>query len=213
MEDGDSYGFACDPCGGVDVNEVNPLSGAGVLHVAAQAGDVHFARWALAQRDIDPAAADFYGVQPLHKAVAFGHVPVVQALLAHPRVSVDAVVGEPSVPSEYAAVSGSETPLQLAAGHRSESHARHTQIATLLLEAGADPNARCGWRGRGRTAAHRAAHAGNVGVVEALLACRRTRWDLSDLDGRSPRQLAVERGHHHIVALLDRHGRRRAAEA
>ena len=69
----------------------------------------------------------------------------------------------------------------------------------MLLEAGADPNKRCG---SGFTAAHRAARAGNLGVLRELLTCGRVQWDLCDWEGRTPRALAVQHGQREAVALI-----------
>ena len=126
---------------------------------------------------------------------------MVEALLADRRVVVDLAVGTPDVPDAYQAKTGQETALHLAAGHSYHfNHTKHTKIARLLLDAGADPNARCG---SGLSAAHRAARAGNLGVLQLLLACGHVRWDARDADGRTPRNLAAQHAQREAVALLD----------
>lgn len=65
---------------------------------------------------------------------------------------------------------------------------------------GADPNLRCG---AGLTAAHRAARVANVGVLRELRHCTHTRWDMTDAEGLTPRDMAKHHGHSHVVELLD----------
>lgn len=98
-----------------------------------------------------------------------------------------------------------ESALLLAAGHTYlDSHARHTQIAKALLAAGASPNAT---DKRGRTAAHRACLAGNDGIVRLLLRAKdRVDWEMRDLDGATPFDLAAREGHAAIVSVLRERG-------
>lgn len=78
----------------------------------------------------------------------------------------------------------------------------------MLLDAGADPNLRVRHpEGRGQTAAHRAAQAGNAGVVASLLVPKhRTNWGLRDETGSTPRQLASQGGKVDVLRLLDAAG-------
>ena len=118
-------------------------------------------------------------------------------------------VSDVTAPDEHGARSGGETPLILAASHTYRfNHTKHTRIAALLLEAGADPNLRVlSPSGLGQSAAHRAAHAGNAGVVASLLVPKYlTNWGLRDEAGRTPRQLAAQAGHADVLRLLDAAG-------
>jgi ankyrin repeat protein len=94
---------------------------------------------------------------------------------------------------------GDRTPLHLAArgGHR--------DVAELLLQRGAEVNARAeGEFGHGLTPLHEAARGGHREVVKLLLehgADVNTRNDA----GKSPLELAVEGGHFDVAELLRRH--------
>jgi ankyrin repeat protein len=183
---------------GADVN-AQDASGATALSIAARLGHVRLVRWLLARRsDLrEPLQADLYGAHALHKAVSFGHVGCVEALLSDGRVraAVDKPVGpvHHSVPSSFEAKSGRETALQLAASHTYHfHHTSHTRIARSLLAAGADPNVRS-QGGHGRTAVHCAAAAGNAGVLRELIASKRvlpSTWEARDAHGRTARELA-----------------------
>lgn len=92
------------------------------------------------------------------------------------------------------------TALHLAAQHTpgSPQAARALFILRCLLEKGAPVDARA----QGSTCAlHLAAAAGSVDAVQLLLSFRADQFALDD-GGRSPLQLAVERGRHGVVELL-----------
>lgn len=65
------------------------------------------------------------------------------------------------------------------------------QMARLLLQAGADPNAR---QERGLTPLHAAAHHGHVGLVQLLLLNGADPKAVAD-DGSTPQQIAEKQGH------------------
>lgn len=196
--------------GGADVNEED-ASGASALSIAARLGHVRLVRWLLARGAElrEPLQADLYGAHALHKAVSFGHVGCVEALLSDSRVraAVDKPVGpvHHSVPSHFEAKSGGETALQLAASHTYHfHHTAHTRIAKSLLAAGADPNVPS-QGGHRRTAVHCAAAAGNAGVLRELIASRRvlqSTLEARDATGRTPRELA--KGDPAVLELLGR---------
>ena len=200
---------------GFDINAPDQ-TGATALSIAARLGHVRLVRWLLARSDLEPMKRDLYGTHALHKAVSFGQFACVDALLANARVreQVDLPVGaiDPAVPSRYAAKSGGETALHLAAGHTYYfNHTNHTRIAKSLLVAGADPNLTR--RSDARTTLHCAVAAGNVAVLREIVSCGRVRastWTARDCDGLSAKDLA--KGDGTLIALLQS-GRRAAAEA
>lgn len=185
---------------GSDVNEQDD-TGANALSIAARLGHLRLVRWLLGRPEITPNLADKYGVSALHKAVSFGETAIAAALLSDKRVAVDQPVGAiaESVPASYQAQSGGETALHLAASHKYHfHHTQHTRLAKALLAAGADPNRTTA---RGRTAAHCACEAGNVGVIKELVASGRvTSWTARDDQGRTPRDCAG--GNAAVVAAL-----------
>jgi ankyrin repeat protein len=171
-----------------DVNEQD-ATGASALSIAARLGHIRLVRCLCSRRELTPTATDHYGVSALHKAVSFGQTACVEALLADPRViaSIDQPVGQPTVPDSYRAQTGGESALILAAAHTyTFHHTNHIQIARLLLAANADPNVTAA---NGRTAVHCACAAGNLKVLQELIASGRVRpttWLLCDADGKTP---------------------------
>jgi len=132
----------------------------------------------------DPAVANAWapdGFAPLHLAAYFGHVEVVELLIAH-AADVRAVA---------------RNPMQLTALH-SAAAARHDAIVGLLLEHGADPDA---IQAGGFTPLHAAAQNGDSVAVDLLLARGADRTLAAD-DGRDAAAMAAERGHEEIAARL-----------
>ena len=74
---------------------------------------------------------------------------------------------------------------------------RSIEMVTLLLDRGADPNAR---DTRGFTALHRAAELGELRIVQLLL--DRGAYPPGEAEGHTPQSLAQGRGHTAIVNLL-----------
>lgn len=192
--------------GHADVNECDS-SGANAMAIAARLGHVRLVRWLLTRKELrEPLQRDVYGTHALHKAVSFGQIACVEALLADTRVKakIDLPVGsiDHSVPSSYDAKSGGETALHLACGHTYWFHHKcHTRIAKLLVNAGADPNLRTG--AEARTAVHCAAAAGNVGVLRMLLSSGRVAdatWTARDGKGSTAQDLA--NGNREVLAVL-----------
>jgi ankyrin repeat protein len=119
----------------------------------------------------------------LHFAVFFGQ-PETAALLVERGADVHAV--SPTF--------GDVTPLHSAAA----ASANSTELVHLILEAGADPNAR---QGGGFTAMHAAAQNGDVAMATDLLDRGADPSPATD-DGRTPLSIAEEQGHEDVAALL-----------
>ena len=115
-------------------------TGACALAIASRLGHARLVRWLCSRSDLRPNEPDRYGVCALHKAVSFGQTACVEALLLDGRVAVDQRCAAPTVPDSFAARSGGETALHLAAAHTyTFHHQQHHRIARMLLRAGADP--------------------------------------------------------------------------
>lgn len=106
---------------------------------------------------------------PLHFACSRGYAGVVRALLQAGAW----VEGYPTTATAKPVAMPHRTPLHVACLSRLMPQSRDDHTVTLLLQAGADPNAvvRNGYK---ETALHLAAQAGRARVVAALLADERT---------------------------------------
>ncbi len=151
---------------------------------AATVGDATRIR-ELAARDpslVNAVAND--GFHPLGLAAFFKRPDAVRALL-----DLDADV-------HTASRSGGFTALHSAVA---EDAAEATKdLVRMLLEAGADPNARSAGGG---TPMHTAAYTGNVAILQLLLAAGGDPT-IADDDGRTPLDVARERGHSEAAAML-----------
>jgi len=142
----------------------------------------------------DPELANAYaadGFQPLGLAAFFGHADVVRFLLAHGSQVNSPSRNEPRVMPLHSAVAGG-----------------HFEIARDLLAAGvavqntAQVNAK---QAGDFTPLHAAAQNGQIEMVELLLEYGADPTARSQ-DGRTPADLAWERGHLEIVDLLKSEG-------
>ncbi len=139
--------------------------------------------------DADPRQVDAWspdGFTPLHLACFFGQEPVVRLLLER-GAQPGAVARNPMrVQPLHSAVAG-----------------RQTEIVSALLERGAPVNGRqhLGW-----TALHEAANQGNREMSEILL---RNGADpaAANEEGKTPNDVALERGHTELARLFQRGAR------
>jgi ankyrin repeat protein len=127
------------------------------------------------------------GFTPLHLASFFGR-PKMAAILLDRGAEPNAV---------------SRNPMAVQPLH-SAAVARDTTIVAMLLDHGADVNAR---QAGGWTPLHAAAMFGNAPLAELFLN-RGATADLTNDQGKTARDLAVEKGHTEIAGLLERHSAR-----
>jgi len=152
------------------------------VHAAAKTGDVDEVAALLSMDNRLTRTFDADGWSPLHLAAHFGHASTVELLL-HNNAPVDLrstnVMANTAL---HAALAG-----------------RRTAVAKILLDAGADVNARQhgGW-----TPLHSAAANGDRAAVELLLARGANAGSANDA-GVTPAASARERGHTEIADLLD----------
>ena len=159
------------------------LAGGPALDVfeAASLGDVDRLGELL---DADPASATAYsadGFTALHFPAFFGGVECARVLLAR-GADVDA----------HGRGWMTGTPLNSAAA------GRHADVARLLLDGGADPDAR---QGSGWTPLHSAAHNGDGGMVALLLAHGADPAATND-DGATVLSMAEEGGNEDVIARV-----------
>jgi ankyrin repeat protein len=157
----------------LDIFEAAALPGADARGAALLAADPGLAR-----------AWSSDGFTPLHLASFFGRGEMVERLLDR-GAEVNAVARNPMAVQ----------PLHSAAA------ARDTAIIMMLLDHGADANAR---QAGGWTPLHAAAMFGDAPLAELFLS-RGAVADLTNDQGKTARDLAVEKGHTEIARLLERH--------
>jgi uncharacterized protein len=122
------------------------------------------------------------GFTPLQLAAFFGRTEAARTLLA-----LGADVG-----------AASRNPMQLQALHSAAARGAH-DLMVLLLDAGADADAR---QAGGYTALQSRASHGDLAGVKLLLARGATPLAAAE-DGRTALDLAREKGHQEVVALLE----------
>jgi ankyrin repeat protein len=130
---------------------------------------------------VNSFAAD--GFYPLGLAAFFGHHTIVEFLLKNGADVRLAARNAQKVTALHGAVAR-----------------RDLQIVNMLLEAGADPNAR---QERGFAPLHDAAANGSIPLVELLLK-HGARADVKSDEGKTPADMATDRGHKEVVQMLKR---------
>lgn len=135
--------------------------------------------------DVDAAAANSFspdGMTPLGLACFFGQPEAARLLLSR-GADVNAASRNPmKVAPIHAAVAG-----------------KNAEVIDLILSSGADVNAK---QQQGWTAIHSAAMHGDLALLEKLIA-RGANKALKNDDGKSPLDLAQEKGHGQIVTRLE----------
>lgn len=151
------------------------------LPEAAALGDLHeLARLTQHGSSVDAFSDD--GFFPLGYAAFFGHVDAVKFLLGH-GASIDQVSTNPL----------GVTPLHAALANG------HKEIARLLITSGADVDAVQG--GESWTALHYCAYSGDRETAEFILG-KCPCLDSKDKEGRTPAELAQERGFTDLAEVL-----------
>lgn len=125
------------------------------------------------------------GFSLLHLAAFFGHPEVVEFLLSKGA--------DPNAVTKNAA---HLHVINSAAAQK--DHGKAARTVELLLKAGADPNAR---QHGGFTAAHSAAFHGNLELLK-VLKTHQAAFDRKNDEGKTPHDLAREKGHAAAVAFL-----------
>lgn len=181
--------------------------GNSALHRASRGGHVRIVEELLASSNGELKEEQFINVlnnderSPLHLAAEGGHADVARILLnAGARVHAERLPFKPDSPGSDKATKGSSvdatTALHLAAMNG------HDDVAELLLQRGAQPDAR---DQHGNSALHLAAGSGHHMVVRTL-AKRKVDVDARGDNSRTPLHLACERGHGEVIKILIRRG-------
>ena len=152
------------------------------VHAAAKSGDTDEVAALLSMDNRLTRTFDADGWSPLHLAAHYGHAAIVELLL-HNNAPVDL---------------RSTNALENTALHAALA-GRQTRVAKILLEAGADANAKQhgGW-----TPLHSAAASGDREAIDLLLA-RGAKTQVANDAGVTPAAFARERGKPEVADYLD----------
>ncbi|KAK7476823.1 hypothetical protein BaRGS_00031905 [Batillaria attramentaria] len=199
-------------CHGADVNFVNE-KGESPLHIACTRGRVDIVKQLLVF-DANPDVQNRQGQTPLHNACSRDVATNVTLDTTDSTTNIDKVDDDPSMHAHAATQFSDETIKTDARAHyeRKEKQYRvvtqHDEITQVLLNAGADPEAK---DNTGHTPLHVACHKGNRAVVVSLLRMS-PNPDVQDRDGATALHMACERGDYAIVSLLIMAGANKEAE-
>ena len=152
------------------------------VHAAAKSGDTDEVAALLSMDNRLTRTFDADGWSPLHLAAHYGHAAIVELLL-HNNAPVDLrSINAMANTALHAALAG-----------------KRTQVAKILLDAGADANAtqHGGW-----TPLHSAAASGDREAIDLLLA-RGAKAQMANDAGVTPAAFARERGKPEIADYLD----------
>ena len=206
---------------GADPNAVHSKNGFSPLLVAAHNGHANCVK-ALLAKGADPNAACSNGAFPLLVAAQNGYADCVKALLNKGADPDAAHSGDGPFPLLAATHNGHADCVKAlldkgadpdATHSKNElfpllaaAHNGHADCVRTLLAKGADPNAA---RSTGAFPLLAAAHNGHAGCVKALLDAKANPSAVHRKIMRSPLQLAIQKGHTKVVALLLRAAMRR----
>jgi hypothetical protein len=161
--------------------------------VAALAGKHFQTAELLRLRGADPNVQCYDENTPLHSAVCYGDVEMVQVLL-NLEADVNIRNGHNRSPLNYITARSSS--------FGADGYQLLANVARLLLDRGADVNAQ---NDEGQTPLHTTTEAGQIEVIRVLLE-RGANVGAEDTQGRTPFKLAKEKGYDEIMTLLSGYG-------